>query len=241
MNRTSDPKLWTAVASSSDGNKVVAAAASMIFTSADSGVTWTNRTSTAGLKWTSVASSADGAKVVASTRDGTIYTSADSGATWTLQRGAVTFSDPRNPTESGFVASSSDGSKLVSVVAGLQSTGSISTSIDSGVTWTNQTSDPNAFWTAVASSADGTKLFATAWGSWGASVANGIFASVNGGATWNKTSAPSAFWDSVATSSDGSKVIATTAYIETYPVLRKGDLYTSADGGATWNIQTVDP
>ena len=77
---------WLSVASSADGTKLVAAATFRnIYTSADSGATWTQRTQQ-GL-W-SVASSADGTKLVAAGIDiqsggAFIYTSSDSGATWT--------------------------------------------------------------------------------------------------------------------------------------------------------------
>src|SRR6267378_267177 len=57
------------------------------------------------------------------------------------------------------VASSADGTKLVSVIW----PGSIYTSTNSGATWTN-TSAPNKNWGAVASSADGTKLAAATSG-----------------------------------------------------------------------------
>src|SRR5439155_25629546 len=103
------------VASSAYGIKLVAAGFRMgsisfyalpIFTSADSGMTWT-QTSAPSNYWSSVASSADATKLVAVSigNSGSIYTSPGSGATWRQT------SAPSNWWLS--VASSADGSKLV--------------------------------------------------------------------------------------------------------------------------------
>jgi hypothetical protein len=93
------------------------------------------------------------------------------------------------------VASSADGTKLVSVVYN----GSIYVSTNSGAAWTNTTA-PNLSWAGVASSADGTKLVAVA-----ANVA-GIFTSTDSGKTWISNSAPNLDWFSVASSADGNKL-----------------------------------
>jgi photosystem II stability/assembly factor-like uncharacterized protein len=62
------------VASSADGTKLVAAViGGYIYTSWDSGATWTQRGSSQD--WQSVASSADGTKLVAVSWYGGIYTS----------------------------------------------------------------------------------------------------------------------------------------------------------------------
>jgi hypothetical protein len=61
------------VASSSDGTKLVAGTSyAYIYTSVDSGATWTQRGASQG--WTSVASSSDGTKLAA-VSGGYIYTS----------------------------------------------------------------------------------------------------------------------------------------------------------------------
>ncbi len=95
------------------------------------------------------------------------------------------------------VASSADGTKLVSVVYN----GSIYVSTNSGAAWTNTTA-PNLSWTGVASSADGTKLVAV--------VANfpGIYTSTNSGMTWISNNAPNLDWFSVASSADGGNLVA---------------------------------
>jgi len=80
-----------------------------IYTSTDSGVTWTPRESSRG--WQSVASSADGTKLVAveeaGQNGGRIYTSTDSGVSWTPRESNRIWTS---------VASSADGFKLVAVV-----------------------------------------------------------------------------------------------------------------------------
>ena len=83
---------WNSVASSADGTKLVAVVNSgYVYTSVDSGTTWTQRGTQQN--WGSVASSADGTMLVAIafgqvSPDGSlvgsgIYTSDDSGTTWT--------------------------------------------------------------------------------------------------------------------------------------------------------------
>ncbi len=92
-NRTSvtlSTRNWHSVASSADGTKLVACAYNnYIYTSTDSGVTWTVRANTGGQvaarNWRSVASSADGTKLVACAISEYIYTSTNSGATWTTR------------------------------------------------------------------------------------------------------------------------------------------------------------
>ena len=72
-----------------------------IYTTADSGATWTARASTQD--WQAIASSADGTKLVACVVNGQIYTSSDSGVTW----------NARASNQGWYsVASSADGTKL---------------------------------------------------------------------------------------------------------------------------------
>ena len=73
-----------------------------IYTSTDSGITWTARDS--NRNWYGIASSADGVKLAACVRFGQIYTSTDSGITWTA----------RDSNQRWYgIASSADGTKLV--------------------------------------------------------------------------------------------------------------------------------
>lgn len=78
---------WKSVASSADGTRLAAAAGGAIYTSADSGATWT-KVNAPNLLWTSIASSAGGTNLLAASRSqvpiypGLIYRSSDSGSTW---------------------------------------------------------------------------------------------------------------------------------------------------------------
>jgi photosystem II stability/assembly factor-like uncharacterized protein len=161
--QTSAPNAyWYSVASSADGNKLVAVdefalpSGGPIYTSINSGTTWV-QTSAPNAYWYSVASSADGNKLVAVVNGSGIYTTTNSGAVWVLT------SAPFGNWYS--VASSADGSKLAAVMHGV----GIYTSTNSGSTWTSNNA-PVTSWTSIASSADGDRLFAaggnsiyTAW------------------------------------------------------------------------------
>lgn len=149
---------WYGIASSADGSRLIAAAAGDdIYTSSDFGVTWTPATTQPGnANWYAVASSADGNNLVAVNNGGFIYTSSDFGVTWI----------PRLASSQQLwtsVAASSSGDRILagSIVSG--GSGSVASSLDSGVTWTQ---DPIAngnlagSFTAVTSSADGNRLMA---------------------------------------------------------------------------------
>ena len=249
---------WSSVASSSDGANLVAVAiGGYIYTSSNSGATWTQTGHQDD--WSSVASSSDGTRIVAATNQGYIYKSSDSGATWT-QTG-------RQGTS---VASSSDGTRIVVV----ERNGWISTSSDSGATWTGwPTGSPmQRQWTSVASSSDGTKLVAVdddsypdiytsvdagavwtwpesqasfsgqTWTSVAVSsngtmlVAAGIpyiYTSFDFGATWENSTSPAQAWTSVASSSDGTKLVAVCSE-DPADEANSGYIFTSADSGATW-------
>ncbi|MES2631165.1 MAG: Ig-like domain-containing protein [Patescibacteria group bacterium] len=230
-----DRAIWSPVASSADGTKIaVSAYGGYIYTSADSGATWTKRTSAGSRDWQSIASSADGNKLVAVTfsddQKGSIYTSADSGATWTER--------PVN-NEPGWtsVASSSDGTKLAATAF----VGSVYTSSDSGATWTQRASTGSQVWSSITSSADGTKLAAAvgrvAFGNSSSGGTGYIYTSSDSGATWTqRTSAGSRDWGSVSSSIDGTKLAA--VYYSYNGSENVGSVYTSVDSGATWVERT---
>ncbi len=211
------PGSWAAITSSADGSKLAAVDNDdgYIWTSGDSGTTWTPHTSTGGNTWSGITSSSDGTKLAVVVSGGYVYTSTDSGITWTQRTSAG---------RSGWsgITSSSDGTKLAAAVSG--STGSIYTSADSGATWTQQTSSSNHSWSEITSSADGTKLAAT--------VNNGyIYTSTNSGVTWTQqTGSGSRTWTSITSSSDGTKLAAA--------VSGTGSIYTSTDSGVTWTQRT---
>ena len=226
---------FAAVASSADGTKLVAAEDSgefygayssmpcLIFTSTNSGVTWTESTAPSNY-WSAVASSADGVRLAATTASdlsgfqgtGSIYTSLDSGTTWTRA------SLPSNSWYS--IASSADGNTLA-----VLSWTNIYISKNGGTTW-NQTEPAEVYyWSSICISEDGAKLAAASHYS-GPPAYNGrIITSTNYGATWALTSAPENYWTSVASSADGTKLVAAA---DGY--FGDGFIYTSTDAGVTW-------
>ncbi len=181
---------WVAVASSSDGTKLVGAVSGgQILTSADSGVTWTARDS--ARFWTDVASSADGTKLVAAVSGGQIYTSSNSGVTWTARAQTGTWLS---------VTSSADGTRLAAAdYNGLK----LWISTDSGVTWVVGTIFNS--WTSISMSSDGSKLVASADG---LSSNSGIWISSNFGSTWTKVNPLTArAYSSVRLSGDGTRYL----------------------------------
>jgi photosystem II stability/assembly factor-like uncharacterized protein len=125
------------------------------------------------------------------------------------------------------IASSADGTKLVAVEAH-GTAGTIYTSTDSGLNWTQATNAPSGDWTSVASSADGTKLVAAYSGP----VAGRICISEDSGATWMQVTNldPNLYWFSVASSADGMKLVAAAGY-----------LYLSTNSGVDWTTNTDVP
>ena len=201
---------WSAVATSDDGQKLVAVeSGGFIYSSSDGGVNWLVRD--AVRTWQGVASSSDGIKLAAVVSGGMIYTSTDSGATWT-SRASV-----RNWRA---IAGSADGVKLVAV----ETDGQIYVSGDSGVTWVAV--ETNRKWQAVASSADGAKLVA---------MVNGgqIYTSTNSGAAW--TARDSArVWQAVASSSNGTKLVAAVNGGQLYNSSNSGVSWTARDSTRAW-------
>lgn len=169
---TSAPQTnWTSIASSADGNRLVASAwgfssfaggrGGPIYTSTNAGVSWMSALPTnletrsfLDLNWWSIASSADGIKLFAvgwppgdNVYAVPISLSSNAGATWT---NTGTFNGVWH-----FVAASGDGSKLAAAEPFTDHNLHIST--DSGATW-SQTSVTNAQYAAW--SADGKTLVA---------------------------------------------------------------------------------
>ena len=206
-------RVWSAVASSADGTKLVATVkGGQIYTSTDSGVTWAPQDS--GRNWSSVASSADGTKLVAGVGDnassaGYIYTSVNSGV------GSWSQHDSTRQWVS--VASSADGTKLVAAVYGTASAGGPGAYIsnNSGAGWSHTLTV--SFCSSVASSADGTKLVAAVYG-------GQIWTSINSGGNW-VTNASSLNWTAVASSADGNRLFAAVS---------SGQLYISSNSGTNW-------
>ena len=205
---------WKAVACSADGVKIVAAVnGGYLYTSADSGVSWSPRAVDASRLWTAVASSADGTKLVALASTGEIHTSADYGLTWVR----------RVSGQSSWisVACSADGTRLVAADVGASAAGGyLYVSADSGATWTARVAAGQRVWQAVTSSADGTQLLAGV-------KQDLLYYSLDSGATWaTRSSSLTRNWISLASSADGSRLLAAP---------KGGDPLVSVASGWTWS------
>ena len=194
---------WCSVTMSSDGThiaatisasaKVVGTGATRkkviigtdIFTSTDSGATWTDQTGSSPQNWGPITSNSDGTHLAAAVAyNGDIFTSSDSGATWIDQAS----SGHHNWMS---IASSSDGTHLVATSDDGPG-GDIFTSADSGATWTDQSSAGSRYWGGVSSSSNGKKLAAV--------VNTGyLYTSSDYGVTWTaRKSAGAQGWNDIA-------------------------------------------
>lgn len=225
------PYPFYSVASSADGQNLVAAIqGGWISTSTNSGGEWA-QTRAPSMLWNSVASSADGSKLVGAVggSESSIFTSTNSGQNWT--------SNNLPDSDSWFsVASSADGTKLVTAGA----VAPIYTSTNSGLTWIPH-NPTNIFWLSVASSADGTKL--AALGVNNPTITydqTAVYTSTNSGTTWTQSTnlpPPSSHIGaqigdgSIASSADGTELVA---------VVSGQGIYISTDSGGTW-VQNIVP
>ncbi len=215
-------RAWSAIASSADGTKLAATVSSgLIFTSTNSGVTWSNQPLSGSRNWSSIASSADGTRLVATVGGqataltGNIWTSVDSGATWTMRDSVRQWVS---------VASSSDGARLVASAFGTGGSGSpgIYHSVNGGTNWVLPASGAGSFTFAVASSADGIKLAATV------NTAN-IVTSTNSGTNWFAQDI-ARNWTALTSSADGTRLVA---------AVNSSPLFLSTDSGVTWLVANV--
>lgn len=214
---------WTAVASSDDGNRLVAVAAGgYIYTSTDAGQTWTARATDSTRLWKTVTSSADGTQLAAAVDRGGIFTSSDGGESWIEQTGI-------EDSYWSSMASTRDGTKLYSVaLLATSKPGDYNYypygSTDGGQTWTICTTDECKALGTVAFSDDG-RLSGNGYNT-------GIYASTDVGASWSQIPFDGTLaWNGLAVSADGSRLSAS---------VDGGYLYTSTDSGQTWLATLAD-
>ena len=200
---------WTALTSTTNSTRLFGLVQALtIYTSVDSGVTWTTIPTAPAVGYNCIASNANGTRIITGTYGNFLYISTDSGTTWTA-RGTSQYW--------GGVASNADGTVFAAGV----SYGVMYISINSGVTWTARTTG-NLQWASIAMSEDGVKMVAGA--------SNGrLWTSNNTGTTWVSRDTANRYWICVASSSDGVKLVAAA---------EQELIYTSTDSGVTWIGQT---
>lgn len=200
--------------------------------SANPPLVWTSHTVQETQTWQSITSSADGSHLAAVVNGGDIFTSSDYGNSWTdrVVAGSRGWSAIDSSADGSFiVATDNDNYFNNRNTEG----GYIYISSDYGVSWEPVSSLGNQLWSSIASSADGTHLVASAYG-------GHIYTSENSGVDWIDRGSPAlalnnatSFYPSVATSLDGMHLA-----VPENGDADGGSLYTSADGGANWNLQT---
>jgi len=209
---------WHCIASSADGQRIVAGGHFTLHTSTNAGATWT------AVKYpfnslVTATSSSDGSHLAVGSWHGSIHSSTNFGGTW------INLGQPVDSLE--WIASSADGKRLVGGGR------NVCISTNAGLTWITTSLPllpyqfPNSImYSSIASSADGTKLVALVWG-----TNYGIFTSVDSGDTWTRSNAPTNGygWYSVASSADGNKLVATKQ-----TTLGYGEIYVSSDCGTNW-------
>jgi photosystem II stability/assembly factor-like uncharacterized protein len=183
------------------------------------GVSWTRRSTLASCV---LAASADASRLLAvrTPLEGyAVYRSANGGQTWT----PVTFfgSHLARPT---CAAASADGMRWV--VAAREG-GRIHTSSDYGQTWVSRESARN--WSALACSADGSRILAVDFGGGGGLP----YISTDFGVTWKWRSTVFRNWVAAAASADGMKLVIAS---RSQGIL--GIILTSDDGGDTWSMRS---
>lgn len=170
--------------SSADGTKLAAAAGGILYTSTNSGGTWSGSQPETGWQGAfaeglPLAMSADGATLLMLTSQsagGGIYVSTNTGSSWILATNVN--------TAWANVVCSANGTKIAALTSGLKNTVYLST--NSGVSWqTNlsfQTPEPGLGW--MASTCDGDKLLVEAAGE----TNDEFYRSTNWGQTWSRPS-----------------------------------------------------
>jgi photosystem II stability/assembly factor-like uncharacterized protein len=215
--------IWTSIACSADGSKVIAGAATGgVYLSTDSGHNWTQTIGPdTNANFGAVAASAEGKMLAALDFNlGLVYVSTNSGALWSSNYlSNAVWTNALLGVHFKPLVCSADGAKLFVTTPG----NTIYASVDSGASW-NQYPILGTNAQAIAASADGTKLVSA--GFW-----NGIFRSTNAGATWQATAATNAGWWSISSSADGTRLTAGES----------GNIYISTDSGATWIPHDIGP
>ena len=216
---TSVNKNWKDIAVSSDYSKMYAVASGdHIYSSTDSGSTWTQVGTTGPAKtWVGVATSSDGSTIAALEQNGKVWVSNTSGSGWT-----------QNYTNKKWykITMSGDGTKIVAIT-NPDTEQSIYYSGDSGQNWAQSTiaGGSNKPWSSIQMSTDGTVVYAGA---------ESIWKSTNGGANFSDLSVPryeGGWFTGIHISSDKTKIIGVAGGNQNAQL---GAIYYSTDTGSTW-------
>jgi len=206
-----------AVASSGDGNKLVAVpflTACKFYVSTNAGVSWITNSSTGLVQ---PVSSADGTRCAGMMTYTGLHVSTNSGILW-QPAGVLTGLD-----NFGNTALSADGNTIVVPVG---NTLNISTNF--GVTWISENAPSGGLIMIPANSSNW--LIANTHTAQNAN----IYTSTNMGTTWMTNSLPSTNVTAFATSADGNKIIACENSTTGSPTYVPGNIYISTNSGGSW-------
>ena len=225
---------WNSIALNSDGTKILVTnfgdsldpSGGKIHQSTDSGVTWSDISSSPIKNWTDIACSDDGSTIaaiaVAPTPPNYPYISTDNGYTWNNPTSSFTGSE-----QWSCIAMSANGTNIA--VAGyniINNDISYNTNIyisrDSGSSFTPH--GPNQHWTGVTINASGSHF---------AACTNNdvIYTSTDSGFSWSGTTSGSKRWTSISMNSTGNQIVAGAFSL----LPSEGDfVYISTDYGENW-------
>lgn len=247
---SSGPTDWSAITSSSDGTHLAAIGGGSIWTSVNSGESWTLRS---GMYSSAFGQASDGTyyelrgavpgapESIASSSDGShllacggfnLWTSADYGATWTYGYFGVTLASATDVSKQninymcGGLTSSSDGTHLA---AGSRAGRGLLLSADSGANWKYYAPNFCGNVQHMATSSDGSHLIATCDGV-------RLWTSSDYGASWtdHTKALGQRSWTGIASSSDGTHLVGVASHRENSSGAIKDGIWISSDSGATW-------
>jgi len=245
---------WNDIKSSSDGKRLVICSTNGgIWTSADSGVTWSQSTLSNTYYRTAITNSSTGQNLAAILNNGPIYISSNYGLNWSpltvngLPSYTTWYSIASSITGQYIVASTIVGDIYISdnygnswskSIIGLNSLLSISSSGQYIVAATTSSiyisSNFGSTWRQL-TIANGLPSLTELWssisisnsGQYIVAAINGgtIYSSSNFGSTWRQINATAAKWSSISISGSGQNIVAT---------INGGTIYSSSNFGSTW-------
>jgi hypothetical protein len=225
---------WKSVVMSADGTKIVVGSAyGDIYTSTNSGSTWTKQNSAPSGSLYNLSCSVDASKIISILYVDIIrvYVSTDSGVTWTDRTPSSVINGVTSTPSGGKPIVSLDGSTMI-VPGG----GALYISTNDGVSWTESIPSSGHSWDACGCSSDGSKIVAAYYSSY-------IYTSTNRGQTWTQQAGSpsqslSLFYLSFSCSRDFTIILANTLIFGSNYI---GTIYRSTDSGVTWTADVNSP
>lgn len=222
FQRTSAPEYaWSGVASSADGNFLVATTWHRgIYYSRNGGQNWVKSSAPDDAAWKGVSMSADGTKLAACQDGGPVYLS-NNGDTWS--RTSMPYDQDRRFED---IAMSANGSQIITVF--YNSDGFIWLSYNGGNVWVTPGGPYDKYNRGITMSADGTKMAVASTSRFGIYLRDDrLSTSYDGGLTWRESNAPLLRWYSITSNHDMSRLAAVGGAVDSR-------IWMSTDSGRNW-------